>query len=129
MFRFHNSASAFGNATFMFHRRNRSLGSLLTYEGLPDSLKSEVLVRAKIEEDPEELKARQELVKAKTPAQLASMSGPSDFPLPRMIDTMVRPGRRTLKSTKQKELEKKKRYVHVHNWHKLFTSSIFPPQP
>ncbi|XP_059092500.1 uncharacterized protein LOC131887810 isoform X3 [Tigriopus californicus] len=89
-------------------KRNRSVGALLSYEGLPESLKAEVLVRSKVEEDPEEVRVRQELVKNKTPSQLASINSFSDFPLPKMIDTMVRPGRRTLKSTKQKDLEKKR---------------------
>ena len=83
-------------------------GAIFSYEALPDSLKSEVLVRTKVEEDPEVLAERQELVKTKKPAELAEIHGLSDFPLPQRIETLVRPGRRTLKSTKDKDMSKKR---------------------
>ena len=91
-------------------RRNRSLGSLLTYEGLPESLKKEVLVRSVVEEDPDVLKERQDLVKNMNPGQLGNIGGLSDFPLPEKLDSMMRPSKRNLKSTKKKE-ETKRRWV------------------
>ena len=93
-----------------FFRRNRSLGSLLTYEGLPESLKKEVFVRSKVEEDPEVLKERQDLVKSLKPSELGNIGGLSDFPLPEKLDTLMRPSKRNLKSTKKKE-ESKRRWV------------------
>ena len=38
-------------------------GAIFSYDALPESLKTEVLVRTKVEEDPEVLKERQETVK------------------------------------------------------------------
>jgi hypothetical protein len=89
-------------------RRHRSLGEILSYDGLPATLKRECLVRSKVDEDQEELKARQELVNSMNPAELSKMHGISDFPLPRQIDSLVRPSRRQLKSTKDKELQKRR---------------------
>ena len=88
------------------------MGSLLTYEGLPESFKKEVFVRSKVEEDPDVLKERQDLVKNMKPAQLGNIGGLSDFPLPEKLDTMMRPSKRNLKSTKKKE-ESKRRYISV----------------
>ncbi len=44
-------------------RRNLTAGAIFSYDALPESLKTEVLVRTKVEEDPEVLKERQETVK------------------------------------------------------------------
>ena len=52
------------------------------YDKLPESLKSECLVRAKIEEDEEVLKQRQTLTRTMSPAQLSEIHGLSDFPMP-----------------------------------------------
>lgn len=75
---------------------------MLTYEGLPESLKKECMVRAKVEEDPNKLKERQELIKNKSPNQLGQIRGLGDFPVP----TLMR--KRNLKSTKEKELQKRR---------------------
>ena len=84
---------------------------MFSYEGLPDSLKKECFVRSKVDGDPDdEVKARQELVKSMTPLQLGQIRGLSDFPLPKQLDSLVRPSKRNLKSTKAKELQKR-RYV------------------
>jgi myosin heavy subunit len=90
--------------TICFYRRNKSTGALPGYDGLPESLKKECLVRAtEDEEDEEELKVRQELIKTNTPAQLAKIGGVGDFA------SLLRPAqKRTLKSTKDKELNKKR---------------------
>ncbi|CAB4056705.1 unnamed protein product [Lepeophtheirus salmonis] len=55
------------------------------YESLPNSLKTEVLVRSKIEEDPEVLKERQELVRSRTPAELSEIHGFDDIPIPSFL--------------------------------------------
>ncbi len=52
------------------------------YQKLPDSLKTEVLVKSKVVEDDEELKKRQEMTRSMSPAQLAEFHSLSDFPLP-----------------------------------------------
>ncbi|QQP35641.1 Uncharacterized protein FKW44_023923, partial [Caligus rogercresseyi] len=75
---------------------------------MPESLKKEVLVRSTVEEDPELLKERRELVGSKTPAELSRIGGFSDFPLPEKIEGLVRPSRRNLRSTKQKDMSKKR---------------------
>nr|XP_040577522.1 titin homolog isoform X4 [Lepeophtheirus salmonis] len=88
--------------------RNKTVIGLMTYENLPEGLKKEVLVRSKVEDDPEVLEERREAVRSKTPAELSRISGFSDFPLPEKIEGFVRPGRRNLKSTKQKDMAKKR---------------------
>ncbi len=52
------------------------------YEKLPASLKTECLVRTKVEEDEQVLKERQEMTRAMSPAQLGQIRGFSDIPLP-----------------------------------------------
>ena len=84
------------------------MGAVFSYDALPASLKKECLVRTKEEEDPEELKSRQELVKTMKPSKLSQFQGIGDFPLPSRIETLVRPGKRNLKSTKEKELQKRR---------------------
>ena len=67
------------------------------------------MVRAKVEQDEDTLKSRQHLVESKTPAELGQISGLSDFPVPTRIQTLVRPKKRNLKSTEEKEMSKKVR--------------------
>jgi len=72
------------------------------YDGLPESLKKECLVRAtEGDEDEEEIKRNRELVQNTKPAELAKIGGIGD------IASLVRP-KRTLKSTKEKEMDKKR---------------------
>jgi len=52
------------------------------YEKLPSSLKTECLVRSKVDDDGEKLKQRQELTRAKSPAALGQIEGLSDIPFP-----------------------------------------------
>ena len=87
-----------------------TVGAILSYDNLPEGLKTELLVKTKVEEDPEVLKERQEMTRSKTPSELAQIHGLSDFPLPQKLDTLVRPSKRNLKSTKEKQLDKKRRY-------------------
>lgn len=79
------------------------------YNTLPRSFKTEVLVSAK-EEDPELVRERQELIKAKTPKELSVIHGLDEFPLPERIETMVRPNKRALKSSSSKDQLPKRRY-------------------
>ena len=72
-------------------------------------MKVQLLVKTKVEENPEILQARQELTRTKTPNELGQIHGLDDFPLPQKIDTLMRPSKRNLKSTKAKDEEKKRR--------------------
>jgi hypothetical protein len=58
------------------------------YEALPDSLKAEVLVRARVE-TPEIQAERAETVKTKTVAELSQINSISDFPLPKQIENLI----------------------------------------
>ena len=90
-------------------RRNFTTGGILSYDNVPDGLKTQLLVKTKVSEDPEELQARQELTRTKTPNELGQIHGLDDFPLPQKLDTLMRPSKRNLKSTKGKQEEKKRR--------------------
>ena len=81
----------------------------MSYDNVPDSLKTQLLVTSKVEEGSEVLQARQELTRTKTPNELGQMHGLDDFPLPEKLDTLMRPSKRNLKSTKEKQEEKKRR--------------------
>merc|ERR1711872_168245 len=59
-----------------------------------------------VEEDPEILAKRQEIVAGKSVSELSKMSGIDDFPLPTRVETLVRK-KRVLKSTDEKENVKK----------------------
>ena len=58
------------------------------YEKLPASLKAELLVRS-VEEDPELLKDRQQLVQCKSIGELAKIGSLSEFPIPETIENML----------------------------------------
>lgn len=60
------------------------------YESLPASLKSEVLVKTKIETNEEILKARQELSRSKSPAQLSEIHGLNEFPIPTFVENLTK---------------------------------------
>jgi hypothetical protein len=62
------------------------------YASLPRSFKQECVVRTR-EEDPEVLKQRQELARAKTPIELSKITALSDFPVPATIESMMQPKR------------------------------------
>ena len=81
----------------------------MSYDNVPEHMKVQLLVKTKVEEDPEILQARQELTRTKTPNELGQIHGLDDFPLPQKIDTLMRPSKRNLKSTKAKDEEKKRR--------------------
>ena len=58
------------------------------YDALPDSLKSEVLVRARVE-TPEIQAERAETVKTKTVAELSQINSLAEFPLPKPIENLI----------------------------------------
>lgn len=60
------------------------------YESLPASLKTEVLVKTKIEADEQVLKARQELARSKSPAQLSEIHRLEDFPIPTFVENLTK---------------------------------------
>merc|ERR1712223_834125 len=89
-------------------KRNLTTGTLLTSDFIPESWKeTKLLVRAKVEEDEEVLKSRQQLVETKTPAELGQINGLSDFPVPTRLQTLGRSKKRNLKSTEEKEMSKR----------------------
>jgi hypothetical protein len=57
---------------------------------LPRALTKELHVRSKLEVDEEELKKRQHLVGAKSPAELSQISSFSEIPIPSRIETWLR---------------------------------------
>ena len=59
------------------------------YESLPGSLKSELVVRSREMDDPEELERRREMIRTQTPAQLSEINSLSDLPVPKFIEKMV----------------------------------------
>merc|ERR1712004_70549 len=69
-------------------------------------LDTKLVCRTKVEEDPEVLAKRQEIVAGKSVSELSKMSGIDDFPLPTRVETLVRK-KRVLKSTDEKENVKK----------------------
>ena len=60
------------------------------YESLPASLKTEVLVKTKVETDEEILEQRRELTRCKTPAELSEIKGIEDFPIPTFVENMTK---------------------------------------
>ena len=77
------------------------------YATLPKSLKEQNLITASLIEDPEVVAKNQEIVKSKTPAQLAQIHNLDEFPIPNNIETLIK--KRTLKSTSSKEASLNKR--------------------
>merc|ERR1712013_540210 len=88
-------------------KRNLTTGTFLSSDFLPQSwLETKLVCRTKVEEDPEVLAKRQEIVAGKSVSELSKMSGIDDFPLPTRVETLVRK-KRVLKSTDEKENVKK----------------------
>lgn len=58
------------------------------YKALPDSMKSEVLVRAR-QEDPEIQSARADICKTKTVAELSQISTLDQFPIPKTVEQLI----------------------------------------
>ena len=73
---------------------NQKLSFRLTldemYATLPKSLKEQNLITASLIEDPEVVAKNQEIVKSKTPAQLAQINNLDEFPIPNNIETLIK---------------------------------------
>ena len=69
--------------------RQSSEGGYDIYASLPRSLKSQVLVRSKVEEDENLLKERQNIVSSKTPAELSQIHSFNEIPLPRRVEAWL----------------------------------------
>jgi len=76
------------------------------YESIPSSLRSELVVRSREMEDPEELEHRKELIRTQTPAQLSEIHSMSEFPVPKFIGNLVNKSETTEKKTDEPEAEK-----------------------
>merc|ERR1712223_515345 len=59
------------------------------YASLPRSLKQEVLVRTKVEEDEEVLHQRQAIVSSKSPAELSQIHSFAEVPIPRAVESWL----------------------------------------
>ncbi len=62
--------------------RSRSKSRERMYDRLPDTLKTECLVRSKMQEDDDILRERQELTRSITPTELSEIRGIEDLPMP-----------------------------------------------
>ena len=74
------------------------------YASLPQALKSEVLVRNRVE-DPEVLKERQALVASKSVSELSRVTGPSDIPIPSALSNLMSGRTMSRKSSRAKSRE------------------------
>ena len=61
------------------------------YESLPSSLRSEVIVRSRTITD-EESKARQEIIRSKSPVELSQISSLKEIPVPKTIEKLFEKG-------------------------------------
>ncbi len=75
------------------------------YSNLPRSLKTECLVRTKVEEDEEVLKERQKVVESLKPADLSQFHSISDFPVPSALENIFR--KPTAPPRKSKDADKR----------------------
>jgi len=75
------------------------------YESIPSSLKSELIVRSREIDDPEELEQRKELIRTHTPAQLSEINSISEFPVPKFLGNLVSKTEPLEKKTVEEEAE------------------------
>ena len=74
---------------FCYYRitgRSSALAHYDIYASLPTSLKKEVLVRCKTENDYDTLQKRRDIVQNKTPKELSQISNFSEIPIPSRIE-------------------------------------------
>jgi len=84
-------------------KRNLTTGTFLSADYLPQSwIDTKLVCRTKVEQDPEVLKSRQELVAGKSVSELGQIHGFEDIPVPSRIQSLMRK-KRVLKSTEEKE--------------------------
>ena len=65
-----------------------SLTGKLSSASAPESMKKQLLVKAKME-DPEVQRQRQEIVNTRTVAELSEVHGLGDFPVPTTLERLV----------------------------------------
>ncbi len=58
------------------------------YDTLPRSMKSDLLVKARVEE-PDIQKARQELTRSKSPVELSQINSLAEFPIPKTVENLM----------------------------------------
>ena len=75
------------------------------YGNLPRALKSECLVRTKVEEDENVLAERRKIVESMSPAELGQLNSLSDIPMPSALEKIFKTSE---KSAKQPDPEKRK---------------------
>ena len=74
------------------------------YDNLPRSLtQKQLLVKSKVEEDPDVLKKRQEIVASKKPAELAQIGGFNEIPVPTALENIFKGGPPTAPRRKSKD--------------------------
>merc|ERR1719369_793899 len=84
-------------------KRNLTTGTFLAADYLPLAwTETKLVCRTKVEEDPEVLKSRQELVAGKSVSELGQIHGFEDLPVPSRLQTLIKK-KRVLKSTEEKE--------------------------
>ena len=60
------------------------------YNTLPQSLKMELAVSSKAEQNPEKIEQRKRLIEEKNPSQLAHIGSMADFPLPTALENIFK---------------------------------------
>merc|ERR1719292_13688 len=83
-------------------KRNLTTGTFLSADFVPPSRIETKIECSRIVEDPDVVKARQELVSGKSVSELGQIHGLDDFPVPDKIQSLLRK-KRVLKSTEEKE--------------------------
>ncbi len=89
----YSSCSSAGSPVAPPRKKDTTKSKENLYEKLPDSLKTEVLVRSKVVEDDDVLRDRQELTRSRTPRQLGEIHGLSDFPIPTLRKKKIEPAK------------------------------------
>merc|ERR1711962_1138234 len=83
-------------------KRNLTTGTFLSADFVPPSWIETKIECSRIVEDPDVVKARQELVSGKSVSELGQIHGLDDFPVPDKIQSLLRK-KRVLKTTEEKE--------------------------
>ena len=80
------------------------------YDNLPRSLtQQQLLVKTKVEADPEVLEKRREIVATKKPGDLAHIGGFDELPVPTALENIFKGGPPTAPRRKSKDVEGKRR--------------------
>ena len=80
------------------------------YDNLPRSLtQQQLLVKTKVEADPEVLEKRREIVATKKPAELAHIGGFDELPVPTALENIFKGGPPTAPRRKSRDVEGKRK--------------------